>query len=150
MGTISQLKFFCILYAFLFPLPPSILRSRELIKSAILDNDFMKNLDMTQITEIVDCMYPVQYTSKSLIIKEGDVGSIVYVMEGTYTVISGGQVGLSAYFFQFHIFLFLFQSSSVQRDVWTYHARVNICPRCPAPKFWVNWPYYIIVSEPQR
>lgn len=57
-------------------------RSRELIKSAILDNDFMKNLDMTQIREIVDCMYPVQYAAKSLIIKEGDVGSIVYVMEG--------------------------------------------------------------------
>lgn len=42
----------------------------------------MKNLDMTQIREIVDCMYPVQYAAKSLIIKEGDVGSIVYVMEG--------------------------------------------------------------------
>lgn len=56
-------------------------KSRELIKSAILDNDFMKNLDMTQIREIVDCMYPVQYAAKSLIIKEGDVGSIVYVME---------------------------------------------------------------------
>lgn len=60
----------------------SVRRSRELIKSAILDNDFMKNLDMTQIREIVDCMYPVQYAAKSLIIKEGDVGSIVYVMEG--------------------------------------------------------------------
>ena len=59
-------------------------RSRELIKSAILDNDFMKNLDMTQIREIVDCMYPVQYAAKSLIIKEGDVGSIVYVMEGKF------------------------------------------------------------------
>lgn len=59
-------------------------RSRELIKSAILDNDFMKNLDMNQIREIVDCMYPVQYAAKSLIIKEGDVGSIVYVMEGKF------------------------------------------------------------------
>ncbi|XP_073820811.1 cGMP-dependent protein kinase for isoform X1 [Musca autumnalis] len=56
-------------------------KSRELIKSAILDNDFMKNLDITQIREIVDCMYPVKYAAKSLIIKEGDVGSIVYVME---------------------------------------------------------------------
>ncbi|CAO1368652.1 unnamed protein product [Diamesa tonsa] len=56
-------------------------RSRELIKSAILDNDFMKNLEGTQIREIVDCMYPVQYAAGSLIIKEGDVGSIVYVME---------------------------------------------------------------------
>lgn len=51
---------------------------------AILDNDFMKNLDMTQIREIVDCMYPVEYIAGSIIIKEGDVGSIVYVMEGEY------------------------------------------------------------------
>ncbi|EDW12606.1 cGMP-dependent protein kinase, isozyme 2 forms cD4/T1/T3A/T3B isoform X1 [Drosophila mojavensis] len=56
-------------------------RSRELIKAAILDNDFMKNLDLAQIREIVDCMYPVKYPAKNLIIKEGDVGSIVYVME---------------------------------------------------------------------
>ncbi|XP_058984749.1 cGMP-dependent protein kinase, isozyme 2 forms cD4/T1/T3A/T3B isoform X3 [Musca domestica] len=60
---------------------PKCAKSRELIKSAILDNDFMKNLDITQIREIVDCMYPVKYAAKSLIIKEGDVGSIVYVME---------------------------------------------------------------------
>ena len=49
-----------------------------------LDNDFMKNLEITQIREIVDCMYPVQYAAGSLIIKEGDVGSIVYVMEGEF------------------------------------------------------------------
>ncbi|XP_059221364.1 cGMP-dependent protein kinase, isozyme 2 forms cD4/T1/T3A/T3B isoform X3 [Stomoxys calcitrans] len=60
---------------------PKSSKSRELIKSAILDNDFMKNLDITQIREIVDCMYPVKYAAKSLIIKEGDVGKIVYVME---------------------------------------------------------------------
>jgi len=53
-----------------------------LIKSAIMDNDFMKNLEYTQIKEIVDCMYSVEYAKGSLIIKEGDVGSIVYVMEG--------------------------------------------------------------------
>ncbi|XP_071438943.1 cGMP-dependent protein kinase, isozyme 2 forms cD4/T1/T3A/T3B isoform X1 [Hetaerina americana] len=56
-------------------------RSRDLIKAAILDNDFMKNLEKTQIREIVDCMYPVVYSSGSVIIEEGDVGSIVYVME---------------------------------------------------------------------
>jgi hypothetical protein len=61
---------------------PKSFRSRDIIKSAILDNDFMKNLEITQIREIVDCMYPVQYAACSLIIKEGDVGSIVYVMEG--------------------------------------------------------------------
>lgn len=42
---------------------------------------------MNQIREIVDCMYPVQYAAKSLIIKEGDVGSIVYVMEGKLLLI---------------------------------------------------------------
>ena len=47
-----------------------------------MDNDFMKNLEPGQIKEIVDCMYPVEYVRGSLIIKEGDVGSIVYVMEG--------------------------------------------------------------------
>lgn len=44
----------------------------------------MKNLESTQIREIVDCMYPVEYASDSVIIKEGDVGSIVYVMEGKF------------------------------------------------------------------
>ncbi|XP_018355499.1 PREDICTED: cGMP-dependent protein kinase, isozyme 2 forms cD4/T1/T3A/T3B isoform X1 [Trachymyrmex septentrionalis] len=56
-------------------------RSRELIKTAILDNDFMKNLELTQIREIVDCMYPVTFPAGSIIIQEGDVGSTVFVME---------------------------------------------------------------------
>ncbi|XP_040922734.1 cGMP-dependent protein kinase 1 isoform X1 [Toxotes jaculatrix] len=56
-------------------------RSKELIKDAILDNDFMKNLELSQIQEIVDCMYPVDYGKDSCIIKEGDVGSLVFVME---------------------------------------------------------------------
>ncbi|KAF7995712.1 hypothetical protein HCN44_006819 [Aphidius gifuensis] len=56
-------------------------RSRELIKAAILDNDFMKNLELTQIREIVDCMYPVSFPAGSIIIREGDVGSTVFVME---------------------------------------------------------------------
>ncbi|ELT93924.1 hypothetical protein CAPTEDRAFT_158933 [Capitella teleta] len=55
--------------------------SKEMIKQAILENDFMKNLDISQIREIVDCMYPVEYGTDSMIIKEGDVGSLVYVME---------------------------------------------------------------------
>lgn len=60
-------------------------RSKDLIKEAILDNDFMKNLELSQIQEIVDCMYPVEYGKDSCIIKEGDVGSLVYVMEGKST-----------------------------------------------------------------
>ena len=60
----------------------AVCSSKELIRQAILDNDFMKNLDMGQIREIVDCMYPVVNDSGSIIIKEGDVGSLMYVMEG--------------------------------------------------------------------
>ncbi|XP_072393985.1 cGMP-dependent protein kinase, isozyme 2 forms cD4/T1/T3A/T3B isoform X2 [Diabrotica undecimpunctata] len=64
-----------------FTVHPKDESSRELIKSAILDNDFMKNLELTQIREIVDCMYPEEYKTNDIIIQEGDVGSIVYVLE---------------------------------------------------------------------
>lgn len=57
-------------------------RSKEMIREAILDNDFMKNLELSQIHEIVDCMYPVEFGKDACIIEEGDVGSLVYVMEG--------------------------------------------------------------------
>lgn len=57
-------------------------RSRELIKSAILDNDFMKNLELGQIREIVDCMYPVDVPRGHVVCQEGDVGSVVYVTSG--------------------------------------------------------------------
>ncbi|KAG8187609.1 hypothetical protein JTE90_029609 [Oedothorax gibbosus] len=56
-------------------------RSKELIQRAILENDFMKNLETVQIREITDCMYPVEYGQDSVIIKEGDIGSVVFVME---------------------------------------------------------------------
>lgn len=55
-----------------------------MIREAILDNDFMKNLELSQIHEIVDCMYPVEYGKDACIIEEGDVGSLVYVMEGEF------------------------------------------------------------------
>lgn len=42
----------------------------------------MKNLDTGQIQAIVECMYPVEYSNDDIIIQEGDVGSLVYVMEG--------------------------------------------------------------------
>ena len=68
-----------MIYDFLFSY---FSRSRDLIKNAIQENDFMKNLDTSQIREIVDCMYPVDYKKEQMIINEGDVGSLVYVMEG--------------------------------------------------------------------
>lgn len=64
-----------------FPEYPKSDGSKDLIQKAILDNDFMKNLETIQIKEITDCMCPVEYAQDSLIIKEGDYGSVVYVME---------------------------------------------------------------------
>ncbi|XP_035468625.1 cGMP-dependent protein kinase 1 isoform X2 [Scophthalmus maximus] len=63
------------------PFYPKSPESKELIKDAILDNDFMKNLELSQTQEIVDCMYPVDYGKDACIIREGDVGSLVFVME---------------------------------------------------------------------
>ncbi|NP_001011581.1 cGMP-dependent protein kinase foraging [Apis mellifera] len=56
-------------------------RSRELIKAAILANDFMKNLELTQIRRDRGLHVSCSFSAGSTIIREGDVGSIVYVME---------------------------------------------------------------------
>ena len=40
-----------------------------------------RRITISFFQEIVDCMYPMEYAKGSLIIKEGDIGSIVYVME---------------------------------------------------------------------
>ena len=42
----------------------------------------MKNLEMEQINSIVRCMYPIEYKKDRLIIDEGDVGNLVYIIEG--------------------------------------------------------------------
>ena len=55
-----------------------------MIKEAILDNDFLKNLDSAQVREIVDCMYEKRIKQGHYIIREGDAGQHVYVSAGTY------------------------------------------------------------------
>lgn len=47
-----------------------------------MENDFLKNLDSSQVREIVDCMYSEYFTKGTLVIREGDVGSHLYVSEG--------------------------------------------------------------------
>ncbi|PAA94469.1 hypothetical protein BOX15_Mlig017055g1 [Macrostomum lignano] len=54
--------------------------TRDIIRQAILDNAFMKNLDNGQISEIIDYMYPVSHKSGAIIIKLGEVGSLVYAI----------------------------------------------------------------------
>lgn len=39
-----------------------------------MDNDFLKNLDLSQVRELVESMYPEEYLSGSFVIREGEVG----------------------------------------------------------------------------
>jgi hypothetical protein len=47
---------------------------KQLIKDAIMENDFLKNLDGGQVREIVDSMYPRDFEKGSFVIREGDAG----------------------------------------------------------------------------
>jgi len=47
----------------------------------------MKNLESDQIENIVECMHPVEFAKNSLIIKEGDVGNMVYITQGDLFII---------------------------------------------------------------
>ena len=57
-------------------------RSKQLIKDAINENDFLKNLEAAQVREIVNCMYPKTYNKNDMIVKEGDIGKALYVIAG--------------------------------------------------------------------
>ena len=61
-----------------------LFRSKQLIKDAILDNDFLKKLDSNQVKEIVDCMYVKNVTKSHYIIKEGEAGQFFYVLAGKF------------------------------------------------------------------
>ncbi|GBL91577.1 cGMP-dependent protein kinase, isozyme 1 [Araneus ventricosus] len=68
-------------------------KSKQLIKEAIMENDFLKNLDSSQVREIVDCMYCQYFTKGTQVIKEGDVGSHLYVSaEGNLRVLKRSKV----------------------------------------------------------
>ncbi|XP_033750049.1 cGMP-dependent protein kinase 1-like isoform X1 [Pecten maximus] len=69
------------------------IRSKQLIKDAILDNDFLKNLDSTQVREIVDTMYEKQVKQGHYIIREGESGQHLYVSaDGELEVLKGSKV----------------------------------------------------------
>ena len=59
-------------------------RLADLIRTAILNNEFMQHLDSAQVDAIVECMVEVKCYKDDLIIKEGDEGVRVYVLSGVY------------------------------------------------------------------
>ncbi|XP_075149654.1 uncharacterized protein LOC142223683 isoform X2 [Haematobia irritans] len=67
--------------------------SKQLIKEAIMDNDFLKNIDASQVRELVDSMYSVAIAKGKFVIREGEVGAHLYVSaEGEFEVEKNGKV----------------------------------------------------------
>jgi hypothetical protein len=49
-------------------------RTRQLIRSALADNDFLGNLDRGQVQDIVDFMFPQTFAQGEFVIREGEPG----------------------------------------------------------------------------
>ncbi|XP_072944022.1 cGMP-dependent protein kinase 1-like [Epargyreus clarus] len=66
----------------------------ELIKKAIMANDFLRNLmDEERLSAVVEAMNSQEYPAGSLMIREGESGSHLFVSaHGQFEVLKGGQV----------------------------------------------------------
>jgi cGMP-dependent protein kinase len=68
-------------------------RSRTVIKEAIMENDFLKNLSAIQVRDLVDAMSEKTVPKGCYVIREGENGSHLYVSgEGEYDVIKDGKI----------------------------------------------------------
>jgi len=66
--------------------------SKTLIKEAILENDFLKNLSLTQVSELVEAMHEKKIPKGCYVIREGESGSYLYVAaEGEFEVVKTGK-----------------------------------------------------------
>ncbi|KAF7406552.1 hypothetical protein HZH68_005921 [Vespula germanica] len=65
-------------------------RSARQIKRAILENEFLGNLESNQVESLVSAMYPKQLPPNTMVIREGDIGSHLYVSaEGEFDIYQG-------------------------------------------------------------
>ncbi|XP_065072407.1 cGMP-dependent protein kinase 1-like isoform X2 [Rhopilema esculentum] len=72
---------------------PKSFKSKEIIRRAIKDNDFLGNLEQSQIQELVECMYQMEFKKGDFIIREGEPGSHLYcIEEGACEVSKEGKV----------------------------------------------------------
>lgn len=56
--------------------------AKQLIRDAVMQNDFLRHLDKEQVTEIVECMYEKCVEAGEYVIKEGEAGAHLYVAGG--------------------------------------------------------------------
>ena len=66
-------------------------RAKEAIRQGLKENDFLTNLDPSQVRELVDVMFQKEFKKGEYIIREGDPGQNLYVIEGQY-ILRFGQV----------------------------------------------------------
>lgn len=67
-------------------------RSARQIKRAILENEFLGNLENSQVETLVSAMYPKQLAANTMVIREGDIGSHLYVSaEGEFDIYQGSK-----------------------------------------------------------
>lgn len=72
---------------------PKDFRSKQLIKDAILDNDFMKNLASSQVKELVESMFMRDFRQGEYVIREGEAGAHLFVSdEGEFEVVKDGKI----------------------------------------------------------
>ncbi|CAL7947696.1 unnamed protein product [Xylocopa violacea] len=65
-------------------------KSKRQIMRAILENEFLGNLEEYQVEALVSAMYPKQIPPSTLVIREGDMGSHLYVSaEGEFDIYQG-------------------------------------------------------------
>lgn len=71
-----------------------VYRSAEQIKKAVMANDFLRNLmDEGRLAAVVEAMNPQEFPAGSLIIREGESGSHLFVSaSGQFEALKGGQV----------------------------------------------------------
>nr|XP_034840640.1 cGMP-dependent protein kinase, isozyme 1-like isoform X2 [Maniola hyperantus] len=69
-------------------------KSAELIKKAIMANEFLTNImDEARLLAVVEAMSPQEFPAGSLLIREGESGSHLFVSaHGQFEVLKGGQV----------------------------------------------------------
>ncbi|KAG8435073.1 hypothetical protein GDO86_013148 [Hymenochirus boettgeri] len=67
--------------------------AKKLITSAIMSNDFLRQMEASHVRHIVDCMYERVYSKSQLVIQEGAAGNHLYVLaEGLLDVIQNSRL----------------------------------------------------------
>lgn len=56
-------------------------KSKDLIRQGLKENDFLNNLDQSQVRELIDVMFQKEFKKGEYIIREGEPGQNLYIIE---------------------------------------------------------------------